>query len=40
MQPEMYDMFHAEKESFNTPAEKEAIERIYPLCTSIALIMR
>jgi mannose-1-phosphate guanylyltransferase len=33
-QPEMYELFLAEKENFNTGNEKEAIERIYPLCTS------
>jgi mannose-1-phosphate guanylyltransferase len=36
-QPEMYELFLAEKENFNTGNEKEAIERIYPLCTSISI---
>ncbi|HVY73176.1 MAG TPA: mannose-1-phosphate guanylyltransferase [Puia sp.] len=35
--PEMYDVFAAEKEKFNTPAEKKALEYIYPLCTSISI---
>jgi len=35
--PEMYDVFVAEKESFNTPAEKKALEHIYPLCTNISI---
>lgn len=36
-QPEMFELFSAEQEAFNTPAEAEAIERIYPLCTSISI---
>jgi mannose-1-phosphate guanylyltransferase len=35
--PEMYDVFVAEKDAFNTPAEKKALEYIYPLCTSISI---
>ena len=35
--PEMYELFAAEKEKFNTPQEKEAIEAIYPLCTNISI---
>ena len=35
--PEMYDVFAAEKESFNTPKEKEALQTIYPLCTNISI---
>jgi len=35
--PEMYDVFAAEKEKFNTPAEKSALEHIYPLCTNISI---
>ncbi len=35
--PEMYDVFIAEKESFNTAAEKKALEHIYPLCTNISI---
>ena len=36
-QPEMFELFDAEKESFNTTAEKDAIGRIYPLCTNISI---
>ena len=36
-QPEMYELFAAEKDNLNTPKEEEAIERIYPLCTSISI---
>ncbi len=36
-QPEMYDVFTAEKENFNTPAEKKALKRIYHLCTNISI---
>lgn len=36
-QPEMFELFAAEKENFNTDKETEAIERIYPLCTSISI---
>jgi mannose-1-phosphate guanylyltransferase len=35
--PEMYDVFVADKEKFNTPAEKEALQTIYPLCTNISI---
>src|SRR3984893_4316291 len=35
--PEMYDVFIAEKDAFNTPAEKKALEHIYPLCTTISI---
>jgi len=35
--PEMYDVFSAEKEKFNTPDEKAALEHIYPLCTNISI---
>jgi mannose-1-phosphate guanylyltransferase len=35
--PEMYDVFAAEKEKFNTPEEVSAIEQIYPQCTSISI---
>ena len=35
--PEVHDVFDAEKNNFNTPAEKEAIERIYPLCVNISI---
>jgi mannose-1-phosphate guanylyltransferase len=36
-QPEMYELFHAEEASFNTPDEKDAINRIYPLCTNVSI---
>jgi mannose-1-phosphate guanylyltransferase len=35
--PEMYDVFVAEKDKFNTPAEKGALQTIYPLCTNISI---
>ncbi|MEO5948161.1 MAG: mannose-1-phosphate guanylyltransferase [Chitinophagaceae bacterium] len=35
--PEIYDAFAAEKEKFNTPQEKEAVEEIYPQCTNISI---
>src|SRR5450755_1782554 len=35
--PEMYDVFVAEKDAFNTPDEKKALEHIYPLCTNISI---
>ena len=35
--PEMYEVFAAEKEKFNTPAEAEALEAIYPQCTNISI---
>jgi mannose-1-phosphate guanylyltransferase len=35
--PEMHEVFDAEKSNFNTAAEKEAIERIYPLCINISI---
>src|ERR1700749_1133509 len=35
--PEMNDVFSAEKEKFNTPGEKAALEHIYPLCTNISI---
>jgi len=35
--PEMYDVFAAEKEKFNTTEEKEALQGIYPLCTNISI---
>ncbi|HWB28073.1 MAG TPA: mannose-1-phosphate guanylyltransferase [Chitinophagaceae bacterium] len=36
-QPEMYELFAAEKEKFNTPGEKKAIDEIYPLCTNVSI---
>lgn len=35
--PEMHEVFDAEKENFNTPSEKESIERIYPQCVNISI---
>jgi mannose-1-phosphate guanylyltransferase len=35
--PEMYDVFVAEKDKFNTDEEDEAIEAIYPQCTNISI---
>jgi len=35
--PEMYDVFSADKDKFNTAAEKAALEHIYPLCTNISI---
>ncbi len=36
-QAEMFELFDNEKANFNTPKEKEAIGRIYPLCTNISI---
>jgi len=36
-QPEMYELFAAEKDNFNTGDEADAISRIYPLCTNISI---
>lgn len=35
--PEIYEVFAAEKEKFNTDEEKAVIESIYPLCTNISI---
>lgn len=35
--PEMYDVFMAEKEKFNTTQEITALNNIYPLCTNISI---
>jgi mannose-1-phosphate guanylyltransferase len=35
--PEMFDVFTADKDKFNTPGEKAALEHIYPLCTNISI---
>ena len=35
--PEMYEAFEAEKEAFNTNAEQDAIEKIYPQCTNTSI---
>lgn len=36
-EPEMFEIFDAEKEHFNTAEEQNAINRIYPLCTNISI---
>jgi mannose-1-phosphate guanylyltransferase len=33
----MHEVFDGEKQSFNTPDEQAAIERIYPQCTNISI---
>lgn len=35
--PEIHEVFDAEKTSFNTSEEKNAIEKIYPLCVNISI---
>ncbi len=35
--PEIHEVFDSEKEYFNTVSEKEAVERIYPLCVNISI---
>lgn len=35
--PEIYEIFAAEKDKFNTPLEQEAVESIYPQCTNISV---
>lgn len=35
--PEMFEVFHAERNNLNTPEERDAIERIYPQCTNISI---
>ena len=35
--PEMYEVFAAEKDHFNSPGESGAVERIYPQCTNISI---
>ena len=35
--PEMYEVFAAEKEKFNTPDEIKALNEIYPQCTNISI---
>ncbi len=36
-QPEMYEVFAVEGDNFNTANEKEAVDRIYSLCTNISI---
>lgn len=35
--PELHDVFDSGKTDFNTPNEKAAIERIYPMCVNISI---
>jgi mannose-1-phosphate guanylyltransferase len=35
--PEIHDVFESEKDLFNTPEEKNAIEKIYPQCVNISI---
>ena len=35
--PEMFDVFSAEKEKFNTTSEEGALQTIYPLCSTISI---
>lgn len=35
--PEMYEVFQAERQRFNTPEERTALQEIYPLCTNISI---
>jgi len=35
--PEMYEVFVAEKDHYNTKDEKKALDHIYPLCTNISI---
>ena len=36
-EPELYELFAAEKDKFNTPDEEEAVNEIYPQCTNISI---
>jgi mannose-1-phosphate guanylyltransferase len=35
--PEIYEVFAAERDKFNTEEERQAIEQIYPQCTNISI---
>ena len=35
--PELFELFAAEKDKFNTPDEDEAVNEIYPQCTNISI---
>jgi mannose-1-phosphate guanylyltransferase len=35
--PEIAELFETEKSSFNTPSEKDSIEKIYPQCSNISI---
>lgn len=36
-EPEIYEVFFSEKEKYNTPDEQLALQKVYPLCTSISI---
>jgi mannose-1-phosphate guanylyltransferase len=36
-QPEMFELFDGEKANFNTAAEKQSIQKIYPQCVNISI---
>ena len=36
-QPEMFELFDGEKANFNTEAEKQSIQKIYPQCVNISI---
>ena len=36
-QPEMFELFDGEKANFDTPAEKQSIQKIYPQCVNISI---
>jgi mannose-1-phosphate guanylyltransferase len=35
--PEIFELFHSEKEKLNTPEEKQTVESIYPQCSNISI---
>lgn len=35
--PEMHEVFVGEQHEFNTPSENKALQRVYPLCSSISI---
>lgn len=35
--PEVFEVFEAEREQFNTPGEQDAINRIYPFCINMSV---
>jgi len=37
LMPELHEVFDGEKLNFNTPAEQDAIDRIYPQCVNISI---
>lgn len=36
-EPELYELFAAERDKFNTPKEQEVVEAIYPQCTNVSI---